>query len=324
MTTAQKQVDIPKPEIVSHGETRALVLQVPDKSISVKIDSGVPDWVSPSIQIFVAILAATASVGTILWQMRKQRELALRQQIEITKAELRLDAYREFQKLYAEFNAGQRVEGSIRMMHVALQQNLKGTQEKIPVSPIQYREPIFRTSLNKLTDNTVQLVFFLERHAPLLPGFEIFKLAFGAAVNDVNNGYAKLQPVLLRWLPIENPNYGLQSNVPQFIHCPAITADAVDEFSNAMEPILKSIGLLECWTSDMSVDLQNHLLGEYADQRVKHREPIDPDFIVVTSDPKQQDSLTKHFMEKTEYGRNWNTAQDWARQEQLHKAKKVD
>lgn len=317
MTTAQKPADLAKPEIVSHGETRALVLQIPDKSISVKIDSGVPDWVSPSIQIFVAILAAAASVGTILWQIRKQRDLALKQQTETTKAELRLDAYREFQKLYAEFNASQRVAVQLRLMFSAFQQNSRGMQGNIPVAPIQYREPIFRATLNRLTDNAVQLIFFLERHAPLLPGFEIFKLAFGAALNDVKNDYAKLQPVMLRWLPIDNPNYGSQPNVPQFVRCPTITTDAVSEFGSAMEPMLKSIALLECWASDLSIDLQNHLLGKYADQQVAHREPIDPDFFVVTSDTKQRDSLTKHFMEQTEYGRNASAAQDWARQEQL-------
>lgn len=319
MTTAQKQAGLPKPEVALHGETKALVLQVPDKPITIKIDSGVPDWVSPSIQVFVAIIAATVSVIVILLQMRKQRELTLKQQIETTKAELRLDAYREFQKLYAELNASQRVAVEIRSMFIALQQNAKGMQESIPVTPIQYREPTFRTSLNKLTNNVVQLIFFLERHAPLLPGFEIFKLAFGTALSEMNNGYAKLQPVLLKWLPIDNPNYGSQPNAPQFIHCPTITTNAVSEFSNAMESMLKPIGLFECWASDFSIDLQNHLLGEYADQHVLHREPIDPDFFVVTSEPKQRDSLTKYFMEKTEYGRNWSAAQDWARQEQLRK-----
>ena len=53
-------------------ETKALTLQMPEKSILVKIDSGVPDWVSPSIQIVVAILAVLASVWTILWQMKKK------------------------------------------------------------------------------------------------------------------------------------------------------------------------------------------------------------------------------------------------------------
>lgn len=308
-----------KPEIRSPQESKALVLQVPDKAITVKVDSGVPDWVSPSIQIGVAILAATASVGTILWQMRKQRELTLKQQRETTKAQLRLDAYRELQKLYAALNASQHVSVDIRLMFTAFQQQVEWTRQNIPITPIQYREPVFRVALNRLTNNTIKLIFFLERHAPLLPGFEIFKLALGAACDEVNAGYHELQSVLLRWLPMENPSYGVQTNAPQFVRCPTITTEAVGEFQVAMEPILKSIGLLECWVSDLSIDIQNHLLGDYADQHVMHRVPIDPDFFVVTVDPKKRELLTKHFMEKTAYGRNWCAAQDWAKQEQLRK-----
>ena len=313
-----------KPELTSPQETKALVLQVPDKAIIVKVDSGVPDWVSPSIQIGVAILAATASVGTILWQMRKQRELTLKQQQEATKAHLRLDAYREFQKLYADFNANLRVSVNIRLMFAAFQQQLEGAQKNIPVSPIQYREPIFRADLDKLSNHTIELVYFLERHAPLLPGFEIFKTAFGSALNDVRGDFGKFQAVLLRWLPIENPNFGIQANVQQFLYCPAITSAAVEEFQVSMEPILKSIALLECWASDLSIDIQNHLLGEYADQYVMHRVPIDSDYFVVTSDSNQRESLEKHFMNDTEFGRAASAAQGWAQREQAKKEREGD
>lgn len=312
MTTAQKQAGLPS-EVALHGETKALILQVPDKSIAVRLDTGVPDWVSPLIQIVVAVLGVLA----ILWQIKNQNKLSLKQHIDTTKAQLRLDAYREFQKIFTEFSASQKVSVDIRLMRVGFQTQLEGRQQNIPVTPLQYREPKFRNALNQLTNNAIDLVFFLERHAPLLPGFEVFKLALGAAISDVNRNYVKFQAVLLRWLPIENPNYGIQIDALQFLYLPIITAKAQEEFQVEMDPILKSIGQLECWASDLSIDIQNHLLGDYADHKVAHRIPIDPDYLVVTSNPQSCEELTRYFKEETEYGRSSSAAEAWARSEQL-------
>ncbi len=300
-------------------ETKALVLQVPDKALVVKIDSAVPDWISPSIQIVVSIIAATVSVGTILWQMRKQRELTLEQQKKETKAQLRLEAYREFQRLYAEFNASQKPAVEVRLILAALQIQLHGIANNIPVAPMQYREPAFRNMLDRLSNNAIELVFFLERHAPLLPGFDVFKLAFGAALDEIRQNYIKFQAVLFRWLPIDNPNYSPQGSVPQFLYCPTITSDAISEFQENMGPILKSLGRLECWASDLSIELQNHLLGDYADQRVEHRVPIDPDYLVVTVDSAHREKLMRYFNEETDYGQKARAAEAWARDEQLRR-----
>jgi hypothetical protein len=319
MATVANSVDVQQMhhKAVLQQETRTLVLQVPDKALAVKIDSGVPGWVSPSIQIVVSIIAAAVSVGTILWQMRKQRELTLEQQKKETKAQLRLEAYREFQRIYAEFNVSQKPAVEIRLILAALQTQLHGIANNIPVIPIQYREQIFRNLLNQLSNNAIELVFFLERHAPLLPGFEVFKLAFGAALDEIRQNYIIFQSVLFRWLPIDNPNYSPQSTVPPFLYCPTITTEAVSEFQENMEPILKSLGRLECWASDLSIELQNHLLGDYADQNVAHRIPIDLDYFVVTSSQEQREELTRYFHEETEYGRKASAAEAWARNEQL-------
>lgn len=86
-------VELPKIIAPQKSETQAVVMQLSEKPVLVKLDSGVPDWVSPVIQILVAILAASASasasVGAILWQMKKQQEHTLEQQKQITKSQLK-------------------------------------------------------------------------------------------------------------------------------------------------------------------------------------------------------------------------------------------
>lgn len=150
-----KLIEIPMQLVSSKSETNALTLQIPEKSIVVKIDSGIPDWVSPTIQIVVAILAALASVLTILWQMKKQREHTLEQQRQITKSQLRLEAYRDFQKIYAPFLESSLIEIEIRLIFIAFQTQLDNAQLGLSNSPIQYREPKFREKLQEHLNNAI-------------------------------------------------------------------------------------------------------------------------------------------------------------------------
>lgn len=318
MTDSQdkpKLIEMPMSLGSDKPETKALTLQMPEKSILVKIDSGVPDWVSPTIQIVVAILAASASVGTILWQMKKQRQHTLEQQKQITKSHLRLEAYREFQKIYAPFLETSLIEIEIRLIFIAFQKQLDDGQLGLPVTPIQYREPDFREKLENHLNNAIELTFYIERHAPLLPNFDVFKRAFSVAHHEIQKDRRALQYTMLRWLPMEHKNFKIDPIAPQFVNNPQITSDAVKEFETVMEPILDSLGLLKLWAMDLTVELQNHLLGDYADCKVSHRKPLDNKFFVVSIN--RYDELMKYFNEETEHGRKFKIIEEKIQQEQL-------
>jgi hypothetical protein len=322
MQNKSTSIELPKTLIPQKSETQAVVLQLSEKPVVVKIDSGVPDWVSPAIQIAVAILAACASVGAILWQMKKQREHTLEQQKQITKSQLRLEAYREFQKIYAPFLETSLIEVEIQLIFSAFQRQLDNTQQGFPATPIQYREPNFREQLEKHLSNAIELTFYIERHAPLLPNFDVFKRAFSVAHYEIQKDRRTLQATMLRWFPMEHANFKINPDVPQFVNNPEITSDAVKEFEIVMQPILDSLGLLKVWAMDLAVELQNHLLGDYAECKVSHREPIDPKFFVVSI--SRYDALMRYFDEETDQGRNTKLIEDSVRQEQLLKQQVVD
>ena len=300
MQNKPNAIELPKTLIPQKSETQAVVLQLSEKPVVVKIDSGVPDWVSPAIQIAVAILAACASVGVILWQMKKQREHTLEQQKQITKSQLRLEAYREFQKIYATFLETSLIEVEIQLIFNAFQRQLDITQQGFPVTPIQYREPNFREQLERHLSNAIELTFYIERHAPLLPNFDVFKKAFSVAHYEIQKDRRTLQDTMLRWLPMEHANFKINPDAPQFVNNPQTTSDTVKEFEIVMQPILDSLGLLKVWAMDLAVELQNHLLGDYADCKVSHRKPIDPKFFVVSID--RYDNLMRYFNEETKQG----------------------
>lgn len=54
---------------------------------------------------------------------------------------------------------------------------------------------------------------------------------------------------------------------------------------------------------DLAIETQNYLLGDYAEETVKRRKPIDPRYFVVTRDPKDRPDLDAKF-QNTDYMRN--------------------
>lgn len=286
-------------------ETRATTLQLAGNDFPVRITSTPDDYIGPSIQIAVAILSAAASAMVIIWQMRRQKKQADKQHVKTVQAELRLDAYRDYLIVNRNFSETQTINTQILLMRSAFSGAIEQYQNICFQSPLIPRTPAFMEVATKHIKNAIALVFFLERYESLLPRFEVYKLALNAALHEINKVYSQLFPVLLKWLPIDNPNFDRVAGAPAFLQIPIITDEALSEFNQAAAPIEKALGQLECWTSDLAVDLQNYLLGEYADQKVKKREPIDIDtYFIISIEPDKSVELARYFNEETEWGRS--------------------
>lgn len=305
-TSIEQLADVSHPQAGSLQESRATTLQILGNDFPVRITSAPTDYIGPSIQIAVAILSAAASAGLIIWQMRRQKAQADKQHKLSVKAELRLDAYRDFQVVNRNFSDSHIIETEIASIRSAISgaiEQLKDFNFQIPLSQ---REPIYRAAHYKHTTNAIALIYFLERYETLLPGFEVYRLALGSALHDIGGSELHLFSILLRWLPIDNPNFNVVAGAPQFLQLPKITDETLTEFNIAAVPLEKAFSQLSCWASDLSVDLQNYLLGEYADQQVKKREPIDGTYFTISIDPDKSVMLTKYFNEGTDWGRHWS------------------
>ncbi len=109
----------------------------------------------------------------------------------------------------------------------------------------------------------------------------------------------------MKWLPIDKPNFNDYGGIvqPAFLYLPIITDEALGEFNQAVAPIEKALGQLCCWTSDLAVDLQNYLLGDYADKQVEKRKPIDTNtYFTISVAPDISVGLARYFNEETEWG----------------------
>jgi hypothetical protein len=56
-----------------------------------------------------------------------------------------------------------------------------------------------------------------------------------------------------------------------------------------------ALGRLQCWALDLSVEVQNHLFGNYADQPIKRRNAPDQTYFTVTAAPDDRKRLDDLF-----------------------------
>lgn len=268
---------------------------IPSKGIPIRVVETPTDYVAPAIQIGTTIITATISVLVIIYQLRRQHREAIEQHKRSVKADLQLDAYRDFQAAIRPYSDS----GSPTAMIVSIRTAFSIATDRGRAGQVQsaviYRTPSFMADINQHVNSAIRLVFFLERYEALLAGFDIFKIAISSAINDLHAAVLPFQSMLCRWLPIENPEVARNPAAPAFIYLPEITANAITEFDVAAEPLQVALGRLQCWISDLAVEVQNHLLGEYADQPVKRRNAPDQTYFTVTAAPGDRQRLDELF-----------------------------
>lgn len=277
------------------SSTQAVTVQLPKGDLNVRVTGAPTDYLTPAIQIIVAVFSVAASAGVILWQMRRQHDQAIEQHHLNVKADLRLDAYRDFQSCFRQFTDTGNPALDIASLRTAFSIAIDQLESNMQQYPPIWRAPVVMEKLNNHTGHAIDLIFFLERYESLLPGFDIFKTAISCALHDIRSATQPFHQMLIKWLPMEHPDYGRNPNAPQFINRPTITDIALKELNAVSESLEKALNQLQTWTIDLSVEAQNRLLGEYSDQRVKRREAPDQTFFTVTADAADRKRLDELF-----------------------------
>lgn len=268
---------------------------IPAKGIPIRVVETPTDYVTPSIQIGTTVLTAAISVAVIIFQLNRQHRETVEQHKRSVKADLQLDAYRDFQVAIRPYSDSGSPTATIASIRTAFSLAIDRAREGQVQFPVIYRTPAFMAELNRHSNSAIALIFFLERYEALLVGFDIFKIAISSAMHDLHEANLPFQSMLARWLPIENPEVARNPSAPSFIYRPEITADTVTEFDAVAAPLQVALGRLQCWISDLAVEVQNHLLGGYADQLAKRRDPPDQTYFTVTAAPDDRQRLDGLF-----------------------------
>ena len=59
-----------------------------------------------------------------------------------------------------------------------------------------------------------------------------------------------------------------------------------------------------CYVYDLAREAQNIFLGDIFSNRIPLRKPIDPKYIVISTEPEEVAKLKKYFLEETEWGKD--------------------
>jgi hypothetical protein len=243
----------------------------------------------------VAILAAGVSAYVVVWQIGKQARAAIEQNRDNERLTLKVKIYEEIVRVctqasdaHIEFASYVRLFRSGAQIAKSLREN---GQAFIPPPA---RWPELARLMSAATSKTIEFVLFVERWGIIDRRLDVFKLAFNAALYDVNQTWNVYSPLAMRTMPAQNPQTG--QLMPWDIPPP----DALDALGEIGERLCNAVGELTAYTSDFQVEMQNLLLQELFGQGVANRQPLDPRLKVVTLD--KADELVRYFNEQTAWG----------------------
>lgn len=294
-----------------HGNTRSVVLQVPKTPIPVQVKDPGFDWLGFGASAAVAIMSALLSYVAIRWQVKRQHGEAVEQHKKTVKADLRLGAYRDFQEALSKYYEQEAPDVRLRLIRNQFEMAVLATDRGEVQYPLPARVLDFGHRLNNYLNHLMPLIFFIERYESMMPGFDIFRTALSCALHDVHRSRVRIDSFLTYWLPMDGRD---PSGNPVLLNQRLITKHALEHFDPAAANMIDAIGFTRVWVMDLAVETQNYLLGDYAEKTVKRREPIDPRYFVVTSDPKDRADLDAKF-QNTDYMRSASDSQLLATQQ---------
>ncbi|RDS82228.1 hypothetical protein DWU98_09325 [Dyella monticola] len=281
----------PTPSVVSHASQGPLPIE---------ITKSPTDYTGIAISIGASMLVAvvTSYIGFRIakLQLERQRKDAQEQQRANTKAQLRLDAYKDIQSALAKYAAIKSPAAKLATIRADLNRVVVATRDgKQPT--LRSRAAQFTDNLDAFQNALRELKLCIERYEAILPGFDIFKKALACGLHELLRLRGAVEQVLADWLPVDSRYQGVTTPA----NVKLVTADAQTAFDRAAWPLETAIQQVEGWVFDLGVEAQNFTLKDYADQPVPRRKPDEP-FFTVTVDLEDRESLQKKFAE-TEYGK---------------------
>ena len=259
----------------------------------------------------ISLLGILISASLIIWQIDKQHRNNFELQKENSREKLKLEIYTEYSKtIYDASNktilANSSASAIVMNFNFFVDQISKG---RTPL-PISKREPIFRETHFAAIDSITALLFALEKYEIINPNLEIFRTAFSYAQSCMSEAYNPFQTVLLEFLPQDVP---LQEQVKLGTDVIIPKSPSKEDFQRILEvaqPYIDATMEVISYTSDLSKEAQHIFLGNLFCHRIPPRKPIDPKYVVISTEPKEVVKLKKYFLEETEWGKEQKRVND--------------
>ena len=253
----------------------------------------------------ITFLGIIVAAGVVVWQIGRQHKDSLALQRDNAREELKLRVHgllvQRIRKLSdANVSAG--------MYAFMIPMTLETIQEQfargLPPSSVRQRAIEFSRLHDEASQAVVELLWDFEAWSIAFPGLEVFRAALHSANHDAREAYFPLFNQLLIALPMDPPE-DAPPEVPRPVGGLPLPLSGVemarlkvlvDRYKWAMDDISN-------YVYDLTIESQNNLLSGLFEHRVPQRQPIDPRFRVISTDPVKTKELLYYFENETSWGK---------------------
>jgi hypothetical protein len=257
-----------------------------------------PWWLGDLITIF----GIFAGAGIIFWQLGRQHKNELKIQKENYREQLRLQIYQEFSEVLEEAN-NRTVQVGVYVTLIPMQFRTCLYQVASGIKPAPLKDRI--TKINDMnyeaSNSVIKLIRLFEKYEIICPELDIFKTAVNVAKYDMSEAFLPLHRFLGPLLPMDIVD---AAGITQVVNVTIPTEEQITKLEELAKNYKDAEEDLGCYLYDLNVELQNIFLSSLFDNKVKRREPIDPNLKVITTDSEDLKTLKKYFEEETAWGQD--------------------
>lgn len=263
-----------------------------------------PWWMGDLITVLGIIIGA----GIIVFQLNRQHKNTIEVQKENYREQLRLKIYQEF---YTCLESANDKTCDASMYAFLIASNFEGYLHQITSSinppPVKARGNEFSDLHFTANNSIISLIMLIEKHVIVSPELEVFKLAFNSASYNISEAFRPLYSFLLGILPMDAVN---ASGIPVAMNVISPTPSQMSELDGLIKPYKEAHDELASYLYDLNIELQKIFLSRLFTSKVEIRQPIDPSFKVITTEPTDIEILKQYFKEQSPWGIHMNEVED--------------
>jgi len=273
-----------------------------DKAIIIVKDSGngMPWWG----QTIITLLGFSISAMMIIWQMKHQHKNSQLLQQETSREKLRLEIYQILEKQINKVNAvAVKAGGYLLLLPANIKSNAFSLSRGVKPSPLRERAMDYNSKHQKLSGEIANLFIAFESYEIACPDFKIFKIALSSSLHDLREVNSKLFTELLKILPVDLNDEDAKRTGSRIIENPLPNAERCQHLAKLIGEYQELTNDITSYMHDLRIDAQNKLLNKLFENKLPPRQPLDPKYKVITTDPDKMEELKRYFENKTAWGK---------------------
>lgn len=249
------------------------------------------------------IVAAVIAALMIIVQLGRQHKNELERQEKATRSALKLEIYQEISQVMTTANDAL-IEAGGLARSTPLRASSYSSQKAMgwDIPPMADRAVNHSKVHDDATNKMIEVIFQLEKYFIVCPDLDIFRVAFGCAMSDLERERFALLDFMLMHFPMDDPTNPANPANPTS-NVKILNPSQLEELERLTNAYANATLDLTCYLGDLRTELQMLLLGDlFPENSIPRRQAPDPNVKVITLDPSNIKILRQRF-DDTDWGR---------------------